>query len=332
MKTSRPISTFPLVLAGLALALAFYPVRGHAQDTQPARSRPAARPTATPGTRPGGTGARSGPHASPTPTPKPSPTPPIIPPSPMDPETNEPSPPSDANDESEVQTEIDATDGATFASKDRIAVFKGNVRVNDPRFQLACDKLTVFLAKSAAPDANAPSPIPPQSAVPAPSVTPAPLAAGNTPPAPGASPSPSPGGGGIDHAVAEGHVIILQKRAPTKPGEEEKVSVGRGEKGTFDNKTGDMVLYGLPSIEQNGNSHSATSIDTVMTIHKDSSLDTVGPSVTKLIQHKGGGSSFELPVPSAPSSGGAKKNKPNAAASPAAPAPTGTRSSGASSH
>ncbi len=321
MKTFRTIFALPATLGWVCLAVTLCPASGHAQQTSPAHSRPAAHPTASPAGR---TSARP----SPSPSPKPSPTPNILPPAPVDPELSEPSPPSDASDDAPTtETQIDATDGATFASKDRIAVFKGNVRVNDPRFQLACDKLTVFLAKSATPDANAPSPIP------APSVTPPPLAAGNTPPAPSPAPKASPGGGGgIDHAVAEGHVIILQKRAPTKPGEEEKVSIGRGDKGTFDNKSGDMVLYGMPSIEQNGNSHSATSPDTVMTIHKDSSLDTVGPSTTKLIQRKGGNSGIELPgVPSAPANnnaGGKKKNKPNGTSPAPSPAPasgTGTR-------
>ena len=236
---------------------------------------------------------------------------------------NELSPPSDAADDTPVnETEIDATDGATFASKDRIAVFTGNVRVTDPRFQLSCDKLTVFLNKSAATPAPGTAPAaagntPPPTA----GSTPPPLAAGNTPPPPAAAPAAenaSGGGGGIDHCVAEGHVIILQKRAPTKPGEEEKISIGRGEKGTFDNKTGDMVLYGMPEIEQNGNSHSATSPDTVMTIHKDSSLDTKGPNKTILIQHKGS-SGIEMPgMPETSTGTKPKKNKPVNGASPQA--------------
>ncbi len=308
-----------LALSGLlCLSVMLCPVTGHAQQT---RTRPAARPTPTPG-----------PRARPTASPiaKPTPTPTIIPAAPADPELKEQAPPSDAAPDAapENETQIDASEGATFASKDRIATFNGNVRVNDPRFQLSCDKLTVFLNKSTPPpttDAGAVGTA--GAATPAANGgTPAPLAAGNTPP-PAASPAASPaakgqgGGGGIDHCVAEGHVIILQKRAPTKPGEEEKVSIGRGEKGTFDNKSGDMTLYGMPEIEQNGNSHSATSPDTVMVIHRDSSLTTTGPNTTHLIQHKGG-SGLELPgVPATDTgSGGKKKNKPNGAAPAASPA------------
>lgn len=331
MKTSRPIFALPATLGWLCLAVAFCPARSHAQGTQPPRNRPAARPTASP--------ARAGARSAATPAPRPSPTPEIIPSAPADPEAAELTPPSDTADAAPIiQTEIDATDGATFASKERIAVFSGNVRVIDPRFQLACDKLTVFLNKSATPDSG--TALPPQGPA-AGSGTPAPLAPGNTPPPPdakgkavpgNAAPGAAPGGGGgIDHAKAEGHVIIIQKRAATKPGEEEKVSYGRGDIATFDNKTGDMVLYGMPSIEQNGNSHSATSPDTVMTIHKDSSLDTKGPNQTTLIQRKGGNTGIELPgVPSTPASGagGKKKNKGNGATAPAAPTTGGTQGNG----
>jgi lipopolysaccharide export system protein LptA len=174
-----------------------------------------------------------------------------------------------------TETEILATLGATFNSKDRIAVFTGDVRVNDPRFQLSCDKLTVYLNKSASSGGPLGG-----DATPAPA-TPPPLAS-----APGAAPSPTPqSGGGIDHAIAEGHVIIVQQRAATAGGEAKR-SVGRGDWGMFDNKSGDMVLKGTPSVEQNENTHVATSPDTVMTMRKDNSLTTVGPSRTVIVQRK----------------------------------------------
>jgi lipopolysaccharide export system protein LptA len=196
-------------------------------------------------------------------------------------EENEPSPPVDAEPGTPetTETEILATDGATFASKDRIAVFTGNVTVKDPRFQLACDKLTVFLNKSATADT------PGAAASPTPG-TPPPLVKGSAP-----APAPTPGNsGGIDHAIAEGHVVIVQERAATQGGEAKR-SVGRGDWANFDNKTGDMVLKGTPSVEQNENTHTATSPDTVMTLRKDNSLTTVGPSRTIIIQRK----SSELP-------------------------------------
>ena len=214
-----------------------------------------------------------------------------------------------------TETDIDASQAASFSSKDRIAIFIGNVKVTDPRFQLVCDKLTVFLNKPTPAGQNAP-------ATPAPNATPAPAAGKGG--ADGATPS---GGSGIDHVLAEGHVVILQKKAPTKPGEEEKISIGRGETGTFDNKSGDMVLRGWPSLEQNGSSLIAKAETTVMTIHRDSSLNTDGPCSTHLIQH-GKGEGLALPVgPETPAGGrrsGGNNAAPNAARPATAPQPATT--------
>ena len=237
-------------------------------------------------------------------------------------------PTDDAAEGKDTETVIDASNGASFNSKDRVAVFDGGVKVVDPRFQLVCDRLTVFLNKPAPAGQNAAG-----TPAPAASATPAPLPNGKKNKGVGA-PDPNAAananGSGIDHALAEGHVVILQKKAPTKPGEEEKISIGRGETGTFDNKSGDMTLKGWPSLEQNGSSLIATSHDTVMIIHHDSSLDTRGPSQTKLIQHNKGeannGSIFD--IPSAPSNSGGGNRRasgtPLPAASPAASPRRGT--------
>ena len=207
-------------------------------------------------------------------------------------------PPADKPDpNAPTETEVLATNGADFASKERIAVFNGDVRVNDPRFQLACDKLTVFLSKTATTDSG-------KGAAPAPATPP--------PPANGAKAQNDPGGG-IDHAKAEGHVIIIQKRAAVKPGEEPKVSVGRAAEADFDNKTGDMVLHGWPSVEQNGNTHVSLAQSTVMTLHKDNSMNTVGPSRTVIKQQpkkdEPGGSPAAGQAPQE-SPGGKKRARP----------------------
>ena len=212
-----------------------------------------------------------------------------------------------------TETDIDASQSASFNSKDRIAIFVGDVKVTDPRFQLVCDKLTVFLNKSTPAGQNA-------AATPAPLATPAP-AAGKKSGTDNATPS---GGSGIDHVLAEGHVVILQKKAPTKPGEEEKISIGRGETGTFDNKSGDMVLRGWPSLEQNGSSLIAKAEGTVMTIHRDSSLNTEGPCSTHLIQH-GKGEGLALPIgPETPASGRKGGGNKASSARPGTASPTDT--------
>lgn len=247
-----------------------------------------------------------------------------------DADTDEKSPPVDeAAPNKDTVTVIDSANGMTF--KDNVVVFDRDVKVVDPRFQLVCDRLTVFLNKRTPAGQNAAG-----APTPASSATPAPLPSGKKNKGGGVADPNVPGGGngsGIDHAVAEGHVVILQKKAPTKEGEEEKISIGRGEVGTFDNKSGDMTLKGWPSLEQNGSSLIATSHDTVMIIHHDSSLDTRGPSQTKLVQHnKGGannGSVFD--IPSAPSnSGGGNRRGNNPPAPTASPAASPRR--GAASH
>ena len=298
MNTFRPFR-FTLIPAGcLLLAMTAMPQNSKAQ-------RPAKRAAKT---------AASTAHPSPSPSVIPVPTEVASSTPAPDAESEELSPPTDDPEVSDTsETDIDATQSASFSSKDRIAVFNGNVKVTDPRFQLVCDKLTVFLNKPAVAGQNAASTPPPLA-------TPAPVTGKN---GDGDSATPS-GGSGIDHARAEGHVVILQKKAPTKPGEEEKISIGRGEVGTFDNKTGDMVLLGWPSLEQNGSSLIASAESTVMTIHRDSSLNTEGPCKTRLIQHgKGGASAFDLPgSPTAPTS---NVRKPNGGAPPAAANAPGTR-------
>ena len=202
-----------------------------------------------------------------------------------------------------TETEILATNGADFSSVEHIAVFQGDVRVNDPRFQLACQVLTVFLTKAPAADSTG-------KATPTPAKTPAP-AKGGAP----ANADSNPGGG-IDHAIAKGRVIIIQKRAATKPGEEPKVSVGRADEAFFDNKTGDMVLHGWPSVEQNGDTLVSLAQSTVITLHKDNSMNTVGPSRTIIKQKPGQGLDLPGSTPAAspkPATGTGGKKRPRGA-------------------
>ena len=213
-----------------------------------------------------------------------------------------PPPVEKANPNAPTETEILATEGADFSSKERVAVFKRDVRVNDPRFQLACDRLTVFLSKAAVGDGAGTDALP------------APANGGGNPAATGSN--DQSGRGGIDHAKAEGHVIIIQKRPPGKPGEEPKISIGRAAEADFDNKTGDMLLRGTPSVEQNGNTHVALSPSTTMTLHRDNSMTTVGPSRTVIKQphteDAGGGPTAGPGTPASP----AGKKRPRGSGAP----------------
>lgn len=243
------------LLAAVALSL-LATAPGHAQSPARKKNRPAA--------------------AAPTPAPA----------------DRELSPPMDKGtatlgpDATTSETEILAMQGAQFSAKERVATFIGDVRVTDPRFQLACDELTVYLKKTSSAKTAA-APAADATATPPPMAAPAAKADGD---------DQSAMGGGIDHAIAKGHVIIVQER-PATDGGDPKRSVGRGERADFDNNSGDMVLHGLPSVEQNGNTHVATSENTVMTLRRDNSLVTKGPSRTLITQRKTEAAPAASPAP-----------------------------------
>lgn len=131
-----------------------------------------------------------------------------------------------------AKTEITAQKEATFDEKNNRAVFLGSVRVNDPSFLLAADKLTVTLTADRS---------------------------------------------GIDRAVAEGNVVIVQQ---TPGGEEKKAAVGRAQRAEYVPATGKATLSGSPQIQQGINRHIATSPETRMILHSDGRASTIGPSRT----------------------------------------------------
>ncbi len=165
-----------------------------------------------------------------------------------------------------TETQIVAREGADFDAKGRAATFNGSVHISDPRFELWCDKLTVYLNRESEKEgADAPS----------------------RPPAGKTTGVQPPTGGGIDRAVAEGNVVIKQIRAAAAPGGETKTSIGRSERAEFTNRTGEIVLSGgRPSIEQGLNVLEATSSQTRIILARDNTLRTEGPSRT-IIRQRG---------------------------------------------
>ncbi len=131
-----------------------------------------------------------------------------------------------------AKTEITAQKEATFDERKNVAVFVGSVRVNDPSFLLASDRLTVTLL----PDRS-----------------------------------------GIERAVAEGNVVIVQR---TKADAENKGAVGRAERAEYVPSSGRATLSGSPQIQQGINRHIATSPGTRMILYRDGRASTVGPSRT----------------------------------------------------
>lgn len=131
-----------------------------------------------------------------------------------------------------AKTEITAQKEATFDERKNIAVFVGDVRVNDPSFLLRADKLTVELTKDRS---------------------------------------------GIERAIAEGGVVIVQQSSGTTG---ERPAVGRAQRAEYIPSLGRATLSGSPQIQQGINLHIATSPSTRMIFHSDGNATTQGPSRT----------------------------------------------------
>ena len=60
-------------------------------------------------------------------------------------------------------------------------------------------------------------------------------------------------------------------------------SIGLTDKATFDTATGDVVLTGMPEVQQGINRVIATDPSTVMTLNRDGRMKAVGPHKTIII-------------------------------------------------
>ncbi|MGC3990250.1 MAG: LptA/OstA family protein [Chthoniobacteraceae bacterium] len=176
----------------------------------------------------------------------------------------------DANAAPSGPTIITTDQEATFDEKAHVAIFTGKVKVVSPQFTLTCKKLTAYLNSDNGDKTASASPTPKASATP------------DASPAKGkaaANPADDTPGGGLDHAVAEGDVVIVEQK-PATNGNQPEVDIGKAAKAKFNNKTGEMVLYGWPQLQQGINTHIALAESTVMTLTKDGHLKTDGPSRT----------------------------------------------------
>lgn len=154
-------------------------------------------------------------------------------------------------------TEITAKDRLIFDQKGNQAVFVGDVVVLDSRFSLNCDKLTAVMKRSVKD-----------------------VAKDVVKEEGGDKAMPAKGGGGIEKAIAEGHVVIAQEKRNDK-GELER-SVGRGQKVIYDADTGDITLSGWPQVEQKMNTIVALEEGTVIVLNRKGTMDVQGHSKTVL--------------------------------------------------
>jgi hypothetical protein len=109
------------------------------------------------------------------------------------------------------------------------------VDVQDPEYNLTCDKLTVHLKKPKAKAADA-----------AKAAEPRPIGA-EAPEEPVAKPAKKDeGGSGIEKAIAEGNVKIVQEKVDANG--QKRRYFGRAKRAVFDNDKKTCVLYGSPRI------------------------------------------------------------------------------------
>lgn len=155
------------------------------------------------------------------------------------------------------ETVITASKRLMLDAKGNEATFLGDVKVLDPRFSLNCNKLTAYLKRSG-PEAKAGEGA---------------EASKNRPPGPSS-------GGGVEKAVAEGEVVIVQDKVNDK-GQIER-SIGRSGKAVYDALTGDITLTGWPQVEQKQNTVVATDEGTVIILNSKGTMEVLGHSKSVL--------------------------------------------------
>ena len=161
--------------------------------------------------------------------------------------------------EASTETVITATEHLFLDSKGYEATFLGDVKVLDSRFALNCKKLTAFLKRPAAKPGSE---------------------SGTASEKKSAQAEDSQAGGGIEKAVAEGDVVIVQDKVNDK-GVVDR-SVGRGAKAVYDAGTGNITLTGWPQVEQKVNAVVATEEGTVIVLNSKGKMEVIGHSKTVL--------------------------------------------------
>ena len=88
---------------------------------------------------------------------------------------------------------------------------------------------------------------------------------------------------GIDRAVAEGNVVIVQQASNPS----EKGAIGRSREAVYIPATGMVTLSGWPEVQQGINRHIATTPTTRMIMHRDGRATTEGASRTMITDTQG---------------------------------------------
>jgi lipopolysaccharide export system protein LptA len=158
-------------------------------------------------------------------------------------------------------TTITAQKRLLLDSQGKEATFWGDVKVVDPRFSLACEKLTVFFRDKTG-IANV--------------IEGKDSKEGKT----GRESGEAPADGALEKVVAEGDVVIFQEKTNDR-GEIER-SVGRSQKAVYDANTGSISLTGWPQVEQKQNTIVAMEEGTVILLNRKGTLEVLGHSKSVL--------------------------------------------------
>ena len=107
-------------------------------------------------------------------------------------------------------------------------------------------------------------------------------------------------GEGLEKVIAEGHVGVVHDKPDPKGGPPSK-AVGLSEKAVYTSSDGNVVLTGSPRVQQDLNTHVATSPETFMVLNQNGQLATHGPSRTEIRQQaKDKKTEPRSPAPTAP--------------------------------
>ena len=157
------------------------------------------------------------------------------------------------------RTEITAGE-TTFDPDTHMAVFRENVVLKDPDFNVVCDKLIAYLRHDQPGTKHAPSA--PSAAAPKGSVNPA------------DDPHRT-----LDKAVAEmkpgGRLEITKDKVETDGSVTH--SIGHGSRAVYNAITGATILTGMPDATKGTDRVVATDEKTVITLMRDGGMNTVGP-------------------------------------------------------
>lgn len=196
----------------------------------------------------------------------------VIPPSQAKPQPLKPESLAPAADKKAPKQAIITADTNFFDPANSISVFQGNVKAKHPDFDIDCEELEIHMKKSEKKAGTGPKV--PTSA----------LIDPNNPPPTTTTPEPAPaaapeGQSGIEKAIAKGPMVTIIQKAL-----DGSTKIGKGRHVTYDGKTGDITLRGMPQIQDGYNMIIATAPETVLVITADSKIRTMGPHETRLVQ------------------------------------------------